>query len=62
MKNYFLKIEYNNIKDKLCKEKILQNFLKDAEEYIKITSKKEVICYIFNESYWKTLSKLPRFN
>ena len=56
----FLKIEYKDIKDKFCKEKILQNFLKDAEEYFKITSKKEVICNILDDSYWKTLSKLPK--
>jgi len=57
-----IKIEYKDIKDKLCKEKILQNFLKDAEKYFKITSKKEVICHILNGSYWTTLSKLPKRN
>ena len=57
-----LKIEYKNIKDKFYKKNILQNFLKDAEKYFNITSKKEVICNILNDGYWKTLSKLPKRN
>ena len=37
-----IKIKYKDIKDKLCKEKILQNFLKDSENILKLHLKKKL--------------------
>lgn len=54
----YLMIEFND--DKIEKEEILQNFMRDSKDYFKITSKKEVICKILKNGLWCYLSKLPK--
>lgn len=55
-----LSLHINYMNDKKEKEKVLQNFILDAEKYFNISSNNEVICHILNNDYWKILSKLPK--
>lgn len=56
----YISIEYNDNEDKIEKENVLQQFMKESNEYFKITSSKEVICKILKNGLWSYLSKLPK--
>lgn len=55
----YISIEYND-NNKMEKVNVLQQFMKESNEYFKITSSKEVICKILKNGLWSYLSKLPK--
>ena len=56
----FIQIQYSDNQDKIIKENLLQKFMKEARNYFKVTSSKEVICKILRGGVWSYLSKLPK--